>query len=242
MEIMDVTQVNIVGGSIVGNLLTALCFGVLTIQTFSYYNAFPNDRRRSKLIVGFLWTLEAFQLSCGTQSLYWWIVTNYNNPSAVGYATWEFTTFQISAACTSVTVQTFFAHRIYSLSANVYLGALVQALVLVQFGFGAATSVTSNMALEFVVEVKEWTWVAISWLAMQAIADIVIATCMCLLLRRRRTGFQKTDSVINRMLLYTINTGLVTSVLSCIVLAMFAKYGMHFSVHAIGLTNSWILF
>jgi len=57
------------------------------------------------------------------------------------------------------------------------------------------------------------------WLCgLQAIADIVIATSLCLLLRHRRTGSQKTDSVINRMVLYTISTGLVTSVLACILL------------------------
>jgi Family of unknown function (DUF6534) len=81
-------------------------------------------------------------------------------------------------------------------------------------------------------------------LGFQATADIVITTCMCLLLRRRRTGFQKcvclhalneslglindltlvawhrTDSVINRMVLYTIGTGLITSVLSCFLVVM----------------------
>ncbi|KAF9514791.1 hypothetical protein BS47DRAFT_843572 [Hydnum rufescens UP504] len=58
---------------------------------------------------------------------------------------------------------------------------------------------------------------------------------MCLLLRRRRTGFQKTDSIINHMILYTISTGLVTTVLSCISLGLFAKYGFQFSVVAIGM-------
>ncbi|KAF9513675.1 hypothetical protein BS47DRAFT_1382326 [Hydnum rufescens UP504] len=254
---MDATQFNIFSGSFFGNLLTAICFGVLTIQTSSYYHAFPNDGRSVKLVVGFLWTLEAFQLACVTGSLYGWFVTNSHDPLA--RAAWDFTIFQVSAVCASVTVQTFFAHRVYSLSTNLYLGALVQVLVLVQFGFGvgqhssscipwtltdsvpiksifwhaAATAVRSNTVLTFEALVREWRWLAVSWVAMQAIADIVIATCMCLLLRRRRTGFQMTDSTINRMVLYTISTGLVTSVLSCILLGVFARYGFDFTVFAI---------
>ncbi|KAF9506661.1 hypothetical protein BS47DRAFT_1352550 [Hydnum rufescens UP504] len=234
MEIMKGALLNVFGGTFFGNLLTAVCFGVLTIQISSYYHAFPNDGRPLKMVVGFLWALEGFQLACVTQSLYWWFVKNYHNPLALARATWEFAIYQISTVCASVTVQTFFAHRVYSLSANLYLGILVEVLVLLQFGFGAATAIRANILLSFELVVKECTWLVVTWLATQAVADIVIATCMCLLLRRRRTGFQKTDSIINRMALYTISTGLVTSILSCIVLVMFARDGFHFSVLTIG--------
>ncbi|KAF9507217.1 hypothetical protein BS47DRAFT_341454 [Hydnum rufescens UP504] len=137
MEIASVTQVNILAGSFVGNLLTALCFGVLTVQTSTYYNAFPNDARPLKLAVGFLWALEAFQLACSTQTMYRWSVANCNNPSALDWGTWEFGIHLINMVCSSLTIQTFFAYRIYSLSANIYIGVLVQALVFLQFGFGA---------------------------------------------------------------------------------------------------------
>ncbi|KAF9514782.1 hypothetical protein BS47DRAFT_842223 [Hydnum rufescens UP504] len=236
MEVIHATPVNILGGSLFGILLAALCFGALTIQTSSYYCAFPNDGRPVKLVVGVLWTLQAFQLACSAQSLYWWSVKNYNNPLALKWGTWEFSMHQINIVCSSVTVQTFFAHRVYSLSANLYVGVLVQVLVLLQLGFGTATSVKANMHLELQVIVKESKWLFVSWLAIQAATDIVIAIWMCLLLRRRRTGFQKTDSVINRMVLYTISPGLVTSVLSCIDLVLFAKYGFQFGVIVICMT------
>ncbi|KAF9511583.1 hypothetical protein BS47DRAFT_1159808 [Hydnum rufescens UP504] len=221
MAIMDVSQVNILAGSFVGILLTALCFGVLTVQTSTYYNAFPNDARPLKLAVGLLWVLQAFKLACSTQTVYRWSVANCNNPSALEWETWEFGMGLINNVCSSLTVQTFFAYRVYSLSANIYIGVLVQALVFLQFGFGAALYVKVQVNQELKVIVKEGTWLAVSSLAIQATADIVIATCMSLLLRHRRTGFQKTDSVINRMALYTISTGLITSVLSCSLLAMF---------------------
>ncbi|KAF9505108.1 hypothetical protein BS47DRAFT_573112 [Hydnum rufescens UP504] len=227
MGIANVTQVNILAGSFVGILLTALCFGVLTVQTSTYYNTFPNDARPVKLVVGLLWALEAFQLASCTQSVYRFSVANYNNPSALDSGTWEFGMHLINIICSSVTVQTFFAYRVYSLSANIYIGVLVQALVFLQFGFGTTLSVKAYVNPEFRVVVREYTWLVVSWLAIQATADIVIATCMSLLLRHRRTGFQKTDSVINRMALYTISTGLITSVLSCSLLAMFVKHGFH---------------
>ncbi|KAF9502965.1 hypothetical protein BS47DRAFT_913500 [Hydnum rufescens UP504] len=51
----------------------------------------------------------------------------------------------------------------------------------------------------------------------------------------RIVAWHRTDSVINRMVLYTISTGLIPSVLSCFLLVMFAKYGFHFSEIAIGM-------
>ncbi|KAF9510116.1 hypothetical protein BS47DRAFT_1364808 [Hydnum rufescens UP504] len=100
------------------------------------------------------------------------------------------------------------------------------------FWRAAATGVIGNLVLDIEALVKVSKWVAMSWLVMQAIADIVIATCMCLVLRHRRTGFR--------------NTGLVTSVLSCILLGMvhfdnfhsvimFSKYGLNVSVLTISL-------
>ncbi|KAF9506674.1 hypothetical protein BS47DRAFT_391480 [Hydnum rufescens UP504] len=128
---MNVTH--IVGGSFSGGL-SALCFGVLTVQTSSYYRTFSNDGRSVKPVV---WTLEAFQLICSTQYLYWCMVTNYQNPLALNQVTWVFMVFQITAVGASVTMETFFAHRVYSLSTKLHLGMLVQVLALLLFGFGA---------------------------------------------------------------------------------------------------------
>ncbi|KAF9514206.1 hypothetical protein BS47DRAFT_1392639 [Hydnum rufescens UP504] len=269
MERTSHTPINILGGSFFGNLLTTLGFGVLTIQVSSYYHSFPNDGRPLKLAAfyGENFTLifqGIFLIFCceGLPKLFkcWYLLfgalpllpgnnvqtyqwpipfVNYNSHLTLERATWEFIVYQITTACASVTVQTFFAHRVYSLSDNLYLGVLVQVLVLLQFGFAAVAIrayASPYMVLDFRVIIKECTWLVEAWFIIQAIADVVIATYMCILLRRRRTGFPKTDSVINRMVLYTISTGLITSVLSCFLLGMVFKHGYHFSVVVIGLS------
>src|ERR1700720_2075695 len=73
-------------------------------------------------------------------------------------------------------------------------------------------------------------------------------------------AWHRTDSVINRMVLYTISTGLITSVVSCFLLAMvhfsnilsfqnmimpvlnqlcgqFAKYGFHIGEMSLGMVG-----
>ncbi|KAF9514745.1 hypothetical protein BS47DRAFT_1361468 [Hydnum rufescens UP504] len=96
MEIIHgITPVDILGGLFFGNLLTALCFGVLTIQTSSYYRAFPDDGRPVKLTVAFSWTLEAFQLLCMLY-LVFILVANHRNCLALDWVPWEFAVFQVN--------------------------------------------------------------------------------------------------------------------------------------------------
>ncbi|KAF9507060.1 hypothetical protein BS47DRAFT_349825 [Hydnum rufescens UP504] len=130
---MGIAQGEILAGTFFGNLLTALGFGILTIQTSNYYHAFPKDGRPVKLAVAFLWISGAVQLlvfpfACCTWSVYWWFVINFRNRLALERGSWEFGIFPINVACSSVIVQTFFMYRVYSLSGNLYVGILCKSL------------------------------------------------------------------------------------------------------------------
>ncbi|KAF9503247.1 hypothetical protein BS47DRAFT_1386486 [Hydnum rufescens UP504] len=211
---VNVTRVNVFGGSFFGDLLTA--FSVSSSlkdghdsTNLIYYHAFPNDRRPVKLLVAFLWTLQAFQLVCVTWSLYWWLVINYHNPLVLGRATWEFSTYQITTVFASVTVQTFFAHRVYSLSANPHVGVLVLVLVLLQLGLGVATSIKVNTNLEFQAVLKDYN--------------------------RRYCDYDMYVSLIATSADGLPEYGLITSVLSVFLPVVFATYGFHVSGLAIAL-------
>ncbi|PIL29372.1 hypothetical protein GSI_09423 [Ganoderma sinense ZZ0214-1] len=59
-------------------------------------------------------------------------------------------------------------------------------------------------------------------LGLLVVTDIYNALVLCYFLYKARTGFNtRTDSVINVLLLYTVNTGLITSVFA---LACFITY------------------
>ena len=50
------------------------------------------------------------------------------------------------------------------------------------------------------------------------VADLALATSMVFLLRQHRSGFAKTDSIIQRIVSYTLSTSLVTVVVSTVAL------------------------
>ncbi|KAF8327798.1 uncharacterized protein EI90DRAFT_3067050 [Cantharellus anzutake] len=51
---------------------------------------------------------------------------------------------------------------------------------------------------------------------------------MSLYLRRMRTGFPRTDSVVRFLTIYAVNTGLLTSLAAMAIMFAFAFYGFHF--------------
>ncbi|KAE9395343.1 hypothetical protein BT96DRAFT_997746 [Gymnopus androsaceus JB14] len=53
-------------------------------------------------------------------------------------------------------------------------------------------------------------------LACAAIADLLIAASLCFYLHKSHTGIRATDSVINKLLVYAINTGLLTSIFAVV--------------------------
>ncbi|KDQ24897.1 hypothetical protein PLEOSDRAFT_32935, partial [Pleurotus ostreatus PC15] len=66
-------------------------------------------------------------------------------------------------------------------------------------------------------------WLLYSALGSAVFADVFIAATLCFFLSTRRTGFKSTDNLVNTMMVYSINTGLLTSVCA---MACFITYAI----------------
>lgn len=53
-----------------------------------------------------------------------------------------------------------------------------------------------------------------------AMTDAVITVSLVVLLHRSRTGFRKSENIISRLIIFTVNSGLITSVLSIFIIIM----------------------
>lgn len=66
-------------------------------------------------------------------------------------------------------------------------------------------------------------WLKVAWLAklvhgFDAVTGVSLVVAFVIYLRRARTGFRKTETMINRLVVFTIHVGILTSV--CGVLAL----------------------
>jgi len=80
-------------------------------------------------------------------------------------------------------------------------------------------------------------WVTSVGLGSAAACDIIIAVSLCSYLTRSRTGFKRTDSLITTLIVYSLTTGLVTSVIASAAVITFAIMPTNF----IWMSFFWVL-
>jgi len=151
------------------------------------------------------------------------MVTNYDNPIALLYPDWSILS-QVFATCISgAIVRGVFTRRVWLLTGRNNLLAGVIALASIStLIFGSAFAI-SGFSLIF-ANLRNASYFLYTGLASGVAADVLIATSLCVSLSRRRTGFKRTNSLINVLMLYAINSSLLTSLCSIASLVTFALW------------------
>jgi hypothetical protein len=118
-------------------------------------------------------------------------------------------------------VQLYYARRVYIVSKSIIIPVIIVVLGTNCVAFGFVFTVRA-------AALKNWSRygalisVTCIGLGSGVVADILIAFSMCWFLHQKRTGFARTDSTIMTLIIYSINSGLLTSILTTAVLISFA--------------------
>jgi len=210
-----------IGSLLVGGLVSAVLFGITTTQTFVYYQKAAGDLILIKGVVTILWMLDAFDMCLITHILYWYLIKNYGNPLALQNPVWSIILHVMVTATTETIVRGMFAWRVYRLSQGKWFSAAFIAIV---------SSVDLVVAVVITVKAFHTTFLGLKKLdplvyvefASGFAGDAMVALSLCYLLHKSRTGFGRTESVINVLMAYVVNTGLLTAVTSSVSLILFA--------------------
>ncbi|KAG6885746.1 hypothetical protein C0993_010256 [Termitomyces sp. T159_Od127] len=112
---------------------------------------------------------------------------------------------------TALLVQGFLTLRVWRLSnKNVWLTSTVILLVAAEFGCVVAFG-TLSLQFKTFIELQQLKSLSISVNGLAATGDVLIALILCTLLHRSRTGFHRSDTMINKLILFAVNTGFLTS-------------------------------
>ncbi|KAH8088911.1 hypothetical protein BXZ70DRAFT_499155 [Cristinia sonorae] len=201
-------------------------FGVLTVQCYIYYIAFPKDRQASKAIVAVIITLETIQVGFLTYDAYrgfgrgWGDVGELNNVGLL----WFGVTLMVGII-TTVT-QHFYAWRIYGLTGKqrYKVPLIISLLSLVQLGLdvwnGIATHRIGQMSK---IATSVDFSVAIAWLSTTTLCDVIITISMFYFLwqAKRSSLSKRTSTVLTRLIKLTIETGFLTALFTIIELVLF---------------------
>jgi len=215
---------NVLGGYLVGTILVAIVFGVITVQAWLYFSKFPEDRVWIKAVVISLVGIQTFNLGC-VVTIVWERTTE---PTGIfRQKPWIGIFFMFATVISSLLVHIFFVGRIKKATETTWLALLVITAALSTFGFGLVMSLRGDrphLKKAAIFPHPGRDPIAIGWCTGQATTDMLIAGIMLIHLRRFRTEFPQTRRALNLLVMYVVNTGLVTSLLALGVLSAYTLY------------------
>ncbi|KAI0351875.1 hypothetical protein OH77DRAFT_1429171 [Trametes cingulata] len=202
-----------------GALFIGMCFGLmlygLTVhQAFRYFRLYPSDTVLLKCFVAFALLLETIHSICSMHVIYHYLVTNYFKPAALVEDVWSLRTLTWVSGLAIVLSQGFYARRVYMIGQGWrFLVAAAVTLIIIELGFVIAAT-AEGFILATIIQYRRVAWLVSVVYGVTAPCDILLTGSLIWVLLKKRTGFKRTDALISVIILYTINTGLVTGIFS----------------------------
>lgn len=200
----------LLGPMAVGSVLSGVAFGCAVVQTYSYYQRFPRDSRYIKALVNFEMALQTTHLFLQLAALWHMVVTIYGNPSALILFPNTMNITLIICAPLALAPQAFFIYRLWRLSQNPALVGFCSLLAACRFAFHLIVGITAIHMRNIALVIDQWKWSITTMFVTSVACDAIVAIAVTHILRTQRTEFRRTSWIIDKLIFYSVATGLIT--------------------------------
>ncbi|EJD05289.1 uncharacterized protein FOMMEDRAFT_27450 [Fomitiporia mediterranea MF3/22] len=201
-----------------------LLWGVASLQLFYYFTRFPRDSWSTKVLVLVVWGLDTIHQGMISHAGYIYTIKQYGNISFVSHVELTLELMILISGINCLIVQIFLVNRVWKLSqGNKWLVIYLMITVLAAFSFITSYFAKSIEGSTF-SNVKSREWLGRASESLVVISDFSIAGSLIYYLQRSRTGFRKTETMVNRLTILTVNTGLSTSIVATLTLIFLSAY------------------
>ncbi|KAF8197012.1 hypothetical protein BJ912DRAFT_954511 [Pholiota molesta] len=213
----------VAGPLYLGTLLNWGLYGILVVQVYIYWTAFPSDQWHTKALVYTLFILDTLQSILLARDGFATFAAGFGDLAQLDNVGLVWFSVPVLAALVSLIVECFFAYRIWVLAGKSYW--IPAAVVVTSFTQAVAAILAGVKALEvekYSLLHKNARIQITVWHIGSALADVMIAVSMCYYLWKRDTGFKRTHTMIVRLIQLTIETGTATASVAIIDLCLFS--------------------
>ncbi|KAH9849122.1 hypothetical protein C2E23DRAFT_401022 [Lenzites betulinus] len=221
---------NTLGALLLGTCFGFMLYGVMLYQAYRYYQLYPKDRFMLKLLVTVIVITESLHMSIWAIGCYEYLVANYFNPAYAAETHWFMQTLVVFTDASVLVCQLFYTARIY------YFGpewrcripafvALIIQLSFVGWTFAAVAKVYQAKSAE---EFSHSTWYVSVCFGHAVVCDVVLAGALVYILHNNRTGMKNTDNILDKLIVYAINTGVLTTIFGLLVFVFSVVYPTNF--------------
>jgi len=225
MNLVDTTF----GAVFIGLTASIFAFGILSAQIYTYCYRYPLDTHFYKALVICLWILEVVHTILNCQFFYELTISNWGRVLVFAEKPpWSLVLQVAFSATVGTIVKGCFGMRVWRFSKhNIWITGLVLLSILVQYGVSIWFTV-EGFGIRSLLDIHLMSRIAVVALALGAATDLFIALALCYYLRKLKSPQQRSNSLVNHLMLYAINTGILTSAFSIACLFCFAFMANNF--------------
>ncbi|KAI0359953.1 hypothetical protein OH77DRAFT_1419330 [Trametes cingulata] len=208
-----------IGLIFVGFLATGFLFGVTSAQSVWYFRHYPTDRPVLRSLVATIWVLDTVHLGLYLATMITYLVKKQAAYFGQEPLPWTSNVQLLCNACAIGLIHTFYASRIWTLSRDKRLLVVMATFISATWAFAVVLffkTITTDSVAGYVVLVP----FDIAMSAMTASTDVLLCSALVVLLSKSRTGTVGANRLINKLMLFTVNTGLLTSVYAILAVIM----------------------
>ncbi|KAJ7306810.1 hypothetical protein DFH08DRAFT_901798 [Mycena albidolilacea] len=204
-------------------LIGVLVSYVLVAQTYIYYGRFPDDSPKLKaLVCGQV--CEIIHGLCIGHGLYVYTICDYWHPDRIfgGPSPPSMDTAVLFCVIIATCVQGFYGSQIYTFSGNLYIPILIWIMASLRLPAGFGNLISGLRMASLVDHNRHWLWLSGFGWSISAATDLTIAATLVLYLHQQRKKVDKssrTAVLVDKLILWTIETGALTSLSSIVALA-----------------------
>ncbi|KAJ8688726.1 hypothetical protein PTI98_013485 [Pleurotus ostreatus] len=216
------------GPLVVGYMFGTLLFGMLIVQMFMYHMNFPKDLIGIRLVVWFSFTMS-FAFTILTTAAAWnTFARAWGDPRAFQIIDNTWKGIPPLNGLLGMTSQIFFSWRIYQLTRNLWFSGLICCFALLQcimiFYFDIQI-ITHGMTYSNLHDLAPINVSVNLWLGSSIACDLMITFTMIFILSRARgqSAFKPTLETLSRIINFTMETGLVTTIWAIIQLVLWVE-------------------
>ncbi|KAF7366626.1 hypothetical protein MSAN_00920500 [Mycena sanguinolenta] len=214
----------ITGAPLIGTWASSLLYMAELLQAIHYFRTFKKDDWKLKSYVAVTFAIDTITAVADYIGVYLYTITHAGDLVYVTKQNWGVPLYMISTTTVALLVQSFLAFRYWRFTNNTIIVCFLSILILAAFGGGFSSGLTIALFPAF----KDRNKVQISatiWIVTQVAADLIIAGALVLELMKAKSVFKgqqrRVNNLLNRLVLYTIQTGTVTAVIAVLSLIAF---------------------
>ncbi|KAI0643499.1 hypothetical protein C8Q79DRAFT_184160 [Trametes meyenii] len=204
-----------IGAVYIGVVIGTALFGLTVHQAYRYYRTYTDDHLYIKSLVTTIIVLETFHSVLWSVVGYHYLITEAFQFPGIIEGHWSVKMTVTETTVLIVACGCFYSRRVYLVGPNYrWLVVIAVTFMVVALGFGFAAGVEAFTSTQYITDFAHISWLVSIAYGLAAVTDVILTGALVFVLLRSRTFTRRSDSVIYTLIIYTINTGLLTSIMS----------------------------